>query len=141
VSREAKLLARIRENPRNVRPEELFEVLRAEGVTVNRHASSSHVGLSRGPVVMTLALPHGDGHLKTAYVVAALKTFGLDRAADVERKAERRHTPVHVQPAEDGGYVATVPSMPGCMTHGETRAEALANVEHAKACWLESSAD
>ena len=31
----------------------------------------------------------------------------------------------------DGGYVAVVPALPGCVTQGDTRPEALANVREA----------
>lgn len=37
---------------------------------------------------------------------------------------------------EGGGYLATVPELPGCMSDGATRAEALTNVEDAIATWL-----
>jgi len=37
---------------------------------------------------------------------------------------------------DGGGYLATVPELPGCMSDGETRAQALANVEDAIATWL-----
>lgn len=46
---------------------------------------------------------------------------------------------VVIEPLSDedgGGYLATVPELPGCMSDGETRAEALANVEDAIATWL-----
>ena len=39
------------------------------------------------------------------------------------------------------GYVASVPSMPGCMSQGKTRNEALANIEDAIRGYLESLAD
>lgn len=32
---------------------------------------------------------------------------------------------VHLQPAEEGGYIAIVPALPGCVTQGETKEEAL----------------
>jgi antitoxin HicB len=41
---------------------------------------------------------------------------------------------VVIEPLSDedgGGFLATVPELPGCMSDGETRAEALANVEDA----------
>ena len=42
--------------------------------------------------------------------------------------------------AEDGGgFLATVPDLPGCMSDGETREEAARNVEDAIACWLEAA--
>jgi antitoxin HicB len=37
---------------------------------------------------------------------------------------------------DGGGFLATVPELPGCMSDGETRAEALSNVEDAIATWL-----
>jgi predicted RNase H-like HicB family nuclease/predicted RNA binding protein YcfA (HicA-like mRNA interferase family) len=135
LSREAKLLERMRRDPRDVRPDELFDVLRAEGVSVRRHGS--HVGLQRGDVRMTFALPHGgENRVKTPYVVEALKRFGLGEAGEVEEAARRLHADVDVRASEDGGYVAELGELPGCMTHGDTRAEAIANLEEAKACWL-----
>ena len=37
---------------------------------------------------------------------------------------------------DGGGYLATVPELPGCMSDGEAWADALANVEDAIATWL-----
>jgi predicted RNase H-like HicB family nuclease len=37
---------------------------------------------------------------------------------------------------DGGGFLATVPELPGCMSDGETRAEALTNVEDAIATWI-----
>ncbi len=45
---------------------------------------------------------------------------------------------VVVEPDEDGVFVAEVPALPGCLTQGATRAEALANVKEAIAAYLES---
>jgi antitoxin HicB len=43
-------------------------------------------------------------------------------------------------PAEDGGgFIATVPDLPGCMSDGETPQEALANVQDAIASWIEAA--
>ena len=42
--------------------------------------------------------------------------------------------------AEDGGgFVVTVPDLPGCMSDGETPEEALANVRDAIAAWIEEA--
>jgi predicted RNase H-like HicB family nuclease len=35
-----------------------------------------------------------------------------------------------------GGFLATVPELPGCMSDGETQEEALANVKDAIWAWL-----
>ena len=39
-----------------------------------------------------------------------------------------------------GTYIATVPELPGCRTHGETRAEAVRKGEEAIEGWLEAVA-
>ena len=40
---------------------------------------------------------------------------------------------------EDGGYVADIPDLEYCSAFGETPAQALAEVERAKAAWLETA--
>ncbi len=45
---------------------------------------------------------------------------------------------VLIEPDEDGVYVAEAPSLPGCISQGRTRAEALENVKEAIAAYLES---
>jgi antitoxin HicB len=52
--------------------------------------------------------------------------------------------PVLVTPlaAEDGGgFLATVPDLPGCMSDGETPQEAITNVQDAIESWLEAASD
>ena len=39
---------------------------------------------------------------------------------------------------EDGGFVAEVPSLPGCISQGETREETLANIREAIQAYIES---
>ncbi len=49
---------------------------------------------------------------------------------------------VVIEPLADedgGGYLATVPDLPGCMSDGDTREEAARNVEDAIASWLEEA--
>jgi predicted RNase H-like HicB family nuclease len=43
--------------------------------------------------------------------------------------------------AEEGGYWAEVPALPGCVSEGETRDEAIANVKEAAQGWLEVAAE
>ena len=45
---------------------------------------------------------------------------------------------VLIQQDEDGMYVAEVPSLPGCISQGETREEAVTHVREAIAAYLES---
>ncbi len=40
---------------------------------------------------------------------------------------------------DGGGFLATVPDLPGCMIDGDTRVEAARNVDDAIAAWLEEA--
>ena len=40
---------------------------------------------------------------------------------------------------DGGGFLATVPDLPGCTSDGDTRVEAARNVEDAIACWIEEA--
>lgn len=44
---------------------------------------------------------------------------------------------VVLEKQEEGGFVAYIPELPGCHTQGETRAEALRNIEEARELYLE----
>ena len=44
---------------------------------------------------------------------------------------------VILQKEKDGGYVATVPSLPGCVSQGDTREEALSNIREAADLYVE----
>ncbi len=45
---------------------------------------------------------------------------------------------VLIEQDEDGVYVAEAPTLPGCISQGETREEAIENVREAIAVYLES---
>ncbi len=38
---------------------------------------------------------------------------------------------VYLEPAEEGGYIVSAPALPGCVTQGETKEEALAMIQDA----------
>lgn len=42
-----------------------------------------------------------------------------------------------IHSAEEGGYWAEVPALPGCITEGDTMEEAIANLEDAISGWLD----
>ncbi|MFN6566668.1 type II toxin-antitoxin system HicB family antitoxin [Dendronalium sp. ChiSLP03b] len=42
-----------------------------------------------------------------------------------------------IHPAEEGGYWAEVPALPGCITEGDTIEEVMANLKDAIEGWLE----
>ena len=42
---------------------------------------------------------------------------------------------------EDGGWVAEVPSLPGCVSDGDTKDEALLNVQDAIQAWIDAATE
>jgi predicted RNase H-like HicB family nuclease len=46
---------------------------------------------------------------------------------------------VILQPDEEGGYTVIVPALPGCISEGNTKKEALANIQEAIQGWIEVS--
>ena len=45
---------------------------------------------------------------------------------------------VILEPNESGGYTVTVPLLPGCISEGDNKAEALANIKEAIELYIES---
>lgn len=43
-----------------------------------------------------------------------------------------------LEPQEEGGFTVFVPALPGCISEGETREEAIENIREAIALYLES---
>jgi predicted RNase H-like HicB family nuclease len=41
------------------------------------------------------------------------------------------------EPSDEGGYTVYVPSLPGCISEGDTKEEALANIHEAISLYLE----
>lgn len=48
---------------------------------------------------------------------------------------------VVLEPSDEGGYTALVPSLPGCISEGNTREEALSNIRQAVQLYLEPIED
>jgi predicted RNase H-like HicB family nuclease len=44
---------------------------------------------------------------------------------------------VILEPSEDGGYTVLAPSLPGCISEGNTREEALRNIREAIELYVE----
>ena len=49
--------------------------------------------------------------------------------------------PITLYRAEEGGYVAEIEDLPGCITEGETLDEVYANIEQARLAWIEVAYD
>ena len=48
---------------------------------------------------------------------------------------------VYLESSEEGGYTVTVPSLPGCISEGDTREEALSNIRAAIELYFEPTED
>mgnify|MGYP001077000786 CR=1 FL=1 len=44
--------------------------------------------------------------------------------------------PAVFEPCQEGGYLVTVPDLPGCVTEGDTLAEAILMVQDAASGWV-----
>lgn len=42
-----------------------------------------------------------------------------------------------LEPSDEGGYTALVPALPGCISQGDTRKQALENIQEAIGLYLE----
>ena len=47
--------------------------------------------------------------------------------------------PITLHEDPDGGYVATIEDLPGCMTEGDTAEEAISNVQEARELWIRAA--
>jgi predicted RNase H-like HicB family nuclease len=59
----------------------------------------------------------------------------------VYRRRKVMQLRVMLEPSEDGGYTVTVPSLPGCISEGETREDALSNIREAIQLYLDPVED
>jgi predicted RNase H-like HicB family nuclease len=57
------------------------------------------------------------------------------------KRKNRMKLKVILEPSEDGGYTAIVPGLPGCISEGDTKEEALANIKEAIELYLEPVED
>lgn len=80
------------------------------------------------------------GQLRAARIGRAWRINESDLVEYVEARTHggtRRVFTVALEEDEDGGYTVWVPSLPGCISEGDTREEALANIREAIELYLE----
>jgi predicted RNase H-like HicB family nuclease len=49
--------------------------------------------------------------------------------------------PVTLYPDPEGGYVAQIKDLPGCLTQGETLEETMTNINEARELWIETASE
>lgn len=47
--------------------------------------------------------------------------------------------PIVIYPAKEGGYIAEIPALKGCLAQGETLLETLEELEVVKELWIETA--
>ena len=57
------------------------------------------------------------------------------------RREKMMKLKIILEPSAEGGYSVTVPSLPGCISEGDTRQKALENIKEAILLYLEPVED
>jgi predicted RNase H-like HicB family nuclease len=61
----------------------------------------------------------------------------METRATVWRRSAMMKLKVVLEPSDEGGYTVTVPALPGCISEGDTREDALENIREAIQLYLE----
>jgi len=69
------------------------------------------------------------------------KNSGKHEFCSIERKERKMRLKVVLEASDEGGYTVYVPSLPGCISEGETVEEALRNIQEAIELYLEPVED
>ncbi|MCA9912537.1 MAG: type II toxin-antitoxin system HicA family toxin [Anaerolineae bacterium] len=89
MTKREKRLQKIRQNPRNVRYDDLITVLEDFGFTIH-HGKGSHIGLrletEEQTIKFTIVKPHETKFVKSVYVKMALKE--IDRVIEASESEE-----------------------------------------------------
>ena len=59
----------------------------------------------------------------------------------IKKKNKQMKLQIILEPSDEGGYTVYVPSLPGCISEGETKKEALKNIQEAIELYLEPIED
>ena len=57
------------------------------------------------------------------------------------RRGDSMRIKIILEPSEEGGYTAIVPALPGCISEGDSKEEALKNIKEAIELYLEPVED
>ena len=64
--------------------------------------------------------------------------FHIDLYVDILMAKKYKVVLTPLSEEDGGGWLAEVPDLPGCMTDGDTKEEALRELESAKSAWFEA---
>src|SRR5207244_3692169 len=84
-----------------------------------------------------LSVRHGSEKEPSAAIPKRLKPPPQRLLIESLRAGERMRYTVILEQEADGGYVASVPALPGCVSQGDSREEALRNIREAVELYIE----
>lgn len=77
---------------------------------------------------------HGVAHRAAIYTAQQRAIISIDRS-NIQREDHMRQ--IILYPGEDGYWVVECPSLPGCISQGKTKEEAITNIQDAIALYIE----
>src|SRR3990172_3672317 len=101
------------------------------------HAAKSRSGKDRRITARDIAKRDNGKHGAMIRTLRDLGGYPPLRAEGGLSGGKAMKLKVVLEPSEDGGYTVYVPSLPGCISEGDTREEALANIKGAILLYLE----
>jgi predicted RNase H-like HicB family nuclease/predicted RNA binding protein YcfA (HicA-like mRNA interferase family) len=119
----------------NIRFEEICDLLQAKGFRMR--VSGSHHIFTKSGVMERINLQREGSKAKPYQVKQVRKIIAKYKLLWVMENT--RYEMIIWWSDEDKAFVVDVPELPGCMAHGDTRAEAIASAEEAVAFWLKTA--
>ena len=138
MSKWDKLIARICSLSNDLRFDQIEKVLISCGYEVNSPRGGSSHYTFRKPGCMPITIPKHEP-IKKVYVEMVKKVVESDDRKKMKSIVDYMSLPYRLEIVEDkseGGYVASYPDLPGCLTCGETIEEVVKNANDAKKEWL-----
>lgn len=83
----------------------------------------------------------GPSPLRVRLKARLMELRGMETRATVWRRSAMMKLKVVLEPSDEGGYTVTVPALPGCISEGDTREDALENIREAIELYLEPVED
>ena len=129
-----KLLAHLKNNPRGATFDDIRTLLSQEGFELDRVTGSHHIFKRSGVTLRD----SGPRESREICVRQTGRRTNRESERKIEMKGELKY-PIVIYPAEEGGYVAEVPALKGCLAQGDTLLECLEELKEVQTLWLESA--
>lgn len=135
MTKRKKLRERLSNNPNDVTFSDIRKLLEQEGFTLDRITGSHHV-FEKGET--TFVVPVHDGKVKSVYVKRVIQLIEQAENQETEELSTMNY-PIVIYPADEGGYVAEIPALKGCLAQGETLPGVLEELQTVTTLWIETA--